>query len=163
MSHPAISMACKVLSGFVLAMVIGAGTAEAGKGAEIWQRCVTCHQPDGVGIPGVFPPLKNRLGKIVSSAQGREYVTMVLTSGLFGTIVIDGQSYMGAMPAQNLSDAEVADVVNFIAGKFGKPAPGPKKAVLSEKEVAAIRSRHKDINTKSTLDLRSKVPFLNEQ
>ena len=144
-----------------LAMAICVSTGLADEGRQTWQQCVACHQPDAAGIPGVFPPLKGRLAQMIRSAEGREYVVRVLSAGLVGTISIDGQSYVGAMPALALSDGQIADVVDYIVNALGESAANTGENALSPAEVAAIRSRFAGGSEPSALELRSKVPSLN--
>ena len=145
----------------LLASVIACSSAQAEAGEGLYQRCLACHQPGGEGIPGVFPPLKDRLAKIVATTEGREYVTMVLTSGLVGTIEIDGQRYIGAMPAQGLTDAEAAEVLNYIISGFSQAGKAEIPKPFGEGEIAAIRARNSGDNAQSAINLRSKVPVLN--
>ncbi|MFW6202492.1 MAG: c-type cytochrome, partial [Gemmatimonadota bacterium] len=82
-------------------------------GAEIYTaRCQACHQADGRGVPGVFPPI-----------IGSEWVTgppelpvLILLNGLEGPIEVAGEAYVGAMPGWRdvLSDAEIAAVATYI-------------------------------------------------
>jgi mono/diheme cytochrome c family protein len=137
--------------------------AQAGEGKETYQRCVACHQPDGAGIPGIFPALKGRMADIMASVEGREYVTMVLIKGLIGAIKIDGQRYVGAMPAQDLSDAQISATIEYTLTGFGASDAVDSKLLLSEAEVAAIRSKYSDANSQTTLTMRSKVPALTEK
>ncbi len=146
--------ACIIAASLVTATAC-AQAADTGK--ALYQRCAVCHQLDGNGIPGVFPPLKNRLALIVASKEGRDYVTMVLTEGLVANISIDGVSYVGAMPAQDLSDAEVARVVQYIATDFGRATA---KQVLSAAEVAAIRARFAGDRAVPAKELRTRVAVL---
>ena len=147
----------------IAAMDTGASSAHASEGAEAYQRCVVCHQPDGAGIPGIFPAINNRLADIMASVEGREYITMVLIDGLIGTIEIDGQRYVGAMPAQYLTDAQISAVIDYMVADFGASDAVDSNMLLSEDEVAQIRSKFSSANAQSTLDLRSKVPALNGQ
>jgi len=75
-------------------------------------RCQACHQQNGRGAPGVFPPV-----------VGSEWVTgplelpvLVVLHGLQGPITVAGVAYNGAMPAWNalLSDEDVAAVLTYI-------------------------------------------------
>jgi len=150
----------KVLAAAAAIMAI-CSAVQADDGQEAYQRCVVCHLPDGAGIPGVFPVLKDRLAPIMETVEGREYATMVLAEGLIGKITIDGQTYMGAMPAQGLSDAQIAAVLNYIVAGFGESGASASKSTLSEEEVAGIRSKYSGANAKSALDLRTAVPALN--
>jgi hypothetical protein len=99
---------------FLLAMVICIPAA-AEPSAEGYQRCSACHLAAGEGIPGAFPPLKNRVAKIASTAQGRAYLVSVVNVGLMGSITVDGTPYMGVMPAQGaLYDAQgISEVLNY--------------------------------------------------
>ena len=147
---------------FALSAAISTSTnhAQASEGQEVYQLCVACHQADGAGIPGVFPALKNRLADIMATVAGREYVTMVLIDGLIGTIEIDGQRYVGAMPSQNLTDAQISDVIEYVVTNFEAPEAASPNLLLSEDEVAEIRSKYSGAHAQPTLDLRSKVPAL---
>ncbi len=145
------------------AVVISTGNAHGSEGQEAYQRCVACHQPDGAGIPGMFPALKNRVTDMMATVEGREFVTMVLIAGLIGTIEIDGQRYMGAMPAQGLSDAQISAVIDYMVTDFGTSVVAASNLLLSEDEVAEIRSKYTGANAQSALDLRSKVSALNGQ
>ncbi len=145
------------------AIVISTSIAHAGEGQEAYQRCVVCHQSDGAGIPGIFPALKNRLADIMASVEGREYITMVLIDGLIGTIEIDGQRYVGAMPAQYLTDAQISAVIDYMVTEFGASDAANSNMLLSEDEVAEIRSKYSGANAQPTLKLRNKVPALIER
>ena len=144
------------------AVAIGTSNAHASEGQEAYQRCVACHQPDGAGIPGIFPALKDRLADIIATVEGREYITMVLIDGLIGTIEIDGQRYVGAMAAQDLTDAQIVAVVEYVMTDFGASDATDSNMLLSEDEVAHIRSKYSGANAQATLKLRSKVPALTE-
>ena len=66
-------------------------------GALFAQNCAACHQSDGSGTVGLAPPLKGehwqRLG------QERSYLANVITHGLSGLIVVNGQRFVSSMPA----------------------------------------------------------------
>ena len=100
---------------------------------------------------------------MMATVEGREFVTMVLIAGLIGTIEIDGQRYVGAMAAQGLSDAQISAVIDYMVTDFGASVVAASNLLLSEDEVAEIRSKYSGANAQSALDLRSKVPALNGQ
>jgi mono/diheme cytochrome c family protein len=143
-------------------LACAAARADADASAALYQRCVTCHQPGGEGIPGIFPPLRNRLAGMIGSGAGREYVIMVLSNGLVGTIAIDGQRYVGAMPAQGLSDEEAAQVINYVATAFAEPGAMEGVRPLTGAEVAAVRTANQGDAAQSALNLRSRVPALQQ-
>jgi ubiquinol-cytochrome c reductase cytochrome c subunit len=103
------------LSLLVVAMIVllpGLARAQAeGDGQEVYTtNCSACHQPDGLGIPGSFPPLSGN-----PNVQDTEYVRSVVTGGLSGPIEVLGETYDGVMPPfASLSDAEIDSVIAFI-------------------------------------------------
>ena len=94
----------------------GSATAET-DAKQLYQRCAACHLPDGAGIPGSFPPLKNRIRQMAASELGRTYLVDVINVGLIGPISVGGESYMGVMPAQGSSydAAKMSDLLNYMA------------------------------------------------
>lgn len=86
------------------------------RGKEIYKNfCVTCHLPNGKGIPGNFPPLagSNWL------TEKKEESLKAIKHGLSGPIEVNGEKYNNVMTAQGLSDQEVADVMNYISNSWG--------------------------------------------
>ena len=61
----------------VLLLAGGLALAQA-DGAKIYAQCAGCHQANGQGIPGAFPPLAGHVAEILSKAGGREYLIKVL-------------------------------------------------------------------------------------
>lgn len=96
--------------------------AEAGVGERIYNaNCAACHQADGAGVTGAFPPLAGNLTSLYD-AGGRDYLKQVLLNGLQGDIAIDGVTYNGVMPAwRQLSDEEIANVLNHVLTAWGTP------------------------------------------
>jgi mono/diheme cytochrome c family protein len=107
--------------------------AEEQRGAKIYiEKCALCHQPNGIGVPPIYPPLDGSewlTGK-------REQVIKVLCEGLSGPIEVAGQRYDNVMPAQILDDAEVADVLSYIATSWSN-----KAAPFTAAEVKAVRRK----------------------
>ncbi|HLD74035.1 MAG TPA: copper-containing nitrite reductase [Bdellovibrionota bacterium] len=88
-------------------------------------NCAMCHQGEGQGLPGVFPPLakSDYLMKIAQSKDRKELVKIVL-KGLTGKIKVNGQEYNNVMtPISGLSDADVADVLTYVTNSWGNSAP----------------------------------------
>ena len=85
--------------------------------------------------------------------EGRDYLVMVVTTGLMGNLKAGGVNYNGVMPAQSgLSEAEVAAVLNYLASGLGKSESAA--AALSANEVSEARARHPDRAAQSTRALR---------
>ena len=85
-------------------------------GEEIYQDfCLQCHLTTGVGVSGVFPPLKDSdylMNNIDKSIAGIKF-------GLKGEIVVNDEIYDGVMAKQGLDDEEIADVMNYILNQWG--------------------------------------------
>ncbi len=79
-------------------------------------NCTACHQANGQGIPGAFPPLAGGHAADLANAEGgREYLVSSLLYGVQGELVVNGTSYAGVMPAwQQLSDDQIAAVLNYV-------------------------------------------------
>lgn len=74
------------------------------------QNCLACHQATGNGIPNAFPPLANSdyLNADVHRAID------VVKYGLSGEVKVNGDVYNSAMPKQNISDEDIANVLTYV-------------------------------------------------
>ncbi|HEY1655430.1 MAG TPA: cytochrome c [Candidatus Tumulicola sp.] len=103
--------------------------ASANDGARIYlTNCSSCHQPDGKGIPGAFPPLAGN--PVVVGDPGRPIA--IVKRGSRGPIRVAGRRYDGEMPGWDglLSDADIAAVVTYVRSAWNNAA-GP----VSESDV----------------------------
>lgn len=91
------------------------------KGKDVYNNsslaCKTCHQEDGKGQSGVFPPLvgqKDHMGDCVKHAA-------IVIYGLMGEMTVDGVVYNGAMTPQGtmLNDLEIAAVISYERQSWG--------------------------------------------
>lgn len=90
-----------------------AGT-EAGEAAYL-ANCAACHQPNGKGLAGAFPPLA---GSDYLLDDVEQSVANVL-KGLSGPITVNGQQYNSVMPSQgHLSDQQLASIFNYILNSW---------------------------------------------
>jgi len=82
------------------------------KGKQVYmQTCFACHQANGQGIPGAFPPLA--ASDYLNADKDRAIATVL--KGLDGPITVNGKAYNSLMPPQNtLSDQQVADVLSYV-------------------------------------------------
>ena len=103
------------------------------RGAAVYARtCIACHQPTGMGLPPVFPPLAN--APIV--VGNPELPVKFILQGLMGPITVNGMTYNSMMPpVAGVSDAEIADVLTYVRQSFGNQA----NAVTAD-QVKAIRA-----------------------
>jgi len=134
-----------------------AGAPSAGAdsvGATVFaDRCAVCHGPQAAGIPGSFPSLHEQIVAFAKMPQGRDYLVMVVTTGLMGGLKVGGVSYNGVMPAQSgLSEAEVAAVLSYLASDLGKN--NSAAPTLSANDVTEARARHSVTSAQATWALR---------
>lgn len=101
-------------------------------------NCAACHQANGQGLPGVFPPLAGSEW-VVGDPQ---VLANILLHGVSGKIEVAGQSFDGMMPAfAQLSDAEIAGVLTHIRSTWGNQAEAiSADFVASEREAGSART-----------------------
>ena len=118
-----------------------AATLSAAPDAEVMKRgqavyartCIACHQPTGLGLTPVFPPL-----------AGSEWVAMDasvivrnIVNGMQGPVTVKGVTYNSMMPpVAGLSDKDIADVATYVRNSFGNTA-----SAVTEEEVKAIKAK----------------------
>lgn len=116
----------------------GATLALFNQGKIIYNKegyCVTCHQPDGKGLPASgFPPLTPN--KWITGSDER-LIKLVL-KGIMGPIEVNGKKYPGQVPMTPfgglLKDNEVAAVLTYLRNSFGNNGPA-----ISPEKVKAVR------------------------
>ncbi len=97
-------------------------------GAEVYNACMQCHQADGKGVPGSFPPLTD--SEYVKGDPKR--LAAILLNGLQGEIQVNGVTYNSQMPPwkDNYNDEEIAAVATYIRTKFGPNAGKVDKTLV---------------------------------
>ncbi|HEY9165257.1 MAG TPA: copper-containing nitrite reductase [Candidatus Kryptonia bacterium] len=102
-------------------------------GQQIFGRtCIACHQANGQGIPGVFPPLA---GSDFLRSNKDKTIDFVL-HGHTGTIVVNGRTFNNTMPPQPLNDKQIAAVLTYVRSSFGN-----KMGPVSTTEVDQMRGK----------------------
>ena len=95
--------------------------------------CSTCHQSNGAGLPGVFPPL----AKSDWLAANPKRAVDVVLHGLSGAVKVNGQDYNSVMPPMNqLNDDEVANILTYVLNSWGNPGGKVTKADVAERRKA---------------------------
>lgn len=93
------------------------------------QSCIACHQSEGQGIPGAFPPLT----KSDYFAKDANKIINAITNGLSGEITVNGKIYNNIMPKQVFSDEDLSYVITYVLNNFGNKGgevkPGQVKAM----------------------------------
>jgi mono/diheme cytochrome c family protein len=96
--------------------------------------CSACHQANGEGMAGVFPPLRG--SAVVNKADARKHIDIVL-GGLQGARA-SGVTYTNPMPAfgATLSDEEIAAIIDYERGAWGNHG-----SLVGPAQVASARAR----------------------
>lgn len=112
---------------------VSADTDDTAKGEALYlEHCAGCHKKDGTGYVTAIPPLAD--SDYIASDVRR--LLAVTVDGLSGAVTVNGVRYEGVMPPQNqLSDEELATVLNYVALKWANSA-----REFTAQAVAAYRS-----------------------
>ncbi len=116
----------------------GAQAVAAIDGGEIYQgKCVACHQANGEGVPGVFPPLAGSEWVLGNP----ERLAHIPLHGIQGKLTVKGTAYNGMMPVfgELLTDGEIAAVLTHIRSQWGNKADA-----VTEATVKKVREATKD-------------------
>ena len=97
------------------------GTSANGESTYV-ASCASCHQPNGKGLTGTFPPLAG--SEIVNGDPVK--LIRIVKYGLTGALRVSGKTYNGMMPAWSptLSDNAIATVLSYVRSSWGNHA-GP--------------------------------------
>jgi mono/diheme cytochrome c family protein len=91
-------------------------------GAQVYKdRCASCHQDDGRGVPRIYPPLANN--EAIAMRNPVNAIRIVLNGGFPPSTEGNPRPY--GMPPfyQDLNDEQVAAVVTYIRQSWGNSAP----------------------------------------
>ena len=104
------------------------------------QNCIVCHQADGKGVAGQFPPLAGSEWVNSDTKHGENHLVLIMLHGHQGPMSVMGGSYNNAMPQwKQLSDDQIASILTYIRSDWGNNAPA-----IEPSFVAGIRSEHKE-------------------
>ena len=117
----------------------GATTPAPPPGKAIYDAlCLTCHQADAKGLPGIYPPLtaNERI-----TGEPRPLIRALL-HGLSGPLQVNGQTYgVMPMPPMGLGDQQLAEVLSYVRRSFGNTAsPVTPAQVAAERAATAGRA-----------------------
>jgi mono/diheme cytochrome c family protein len=107
---------------FLLLAVALCARADAEKNYLL--HCSGCHLPNGIGDPPNAPTLRDTIGKIVATPEGRDYI-----------IRVPGSSQTP------MTDQQLADVLNWMLREFNSETLPIDFKPLSEREVSRSRSK----------------------
>ena len=116
--------------------------------------CITCHQAEGQGVAGAFPPL-----------AGSEWLTgnpelpiRIVLLGLGGAIEVKGAKFNAMMPPPpGLTDEKIAEAITFARSHFGN---GASKVTPDQvgKVRASLAGRTTSLTTDELRALRTSLP-----
>jgi mono/diheme cytochrome c family protein len=96
-------------------------------------NCLACHQKDGSGVPGMYPPLWPN--QWISEDKAK--MIDIMLNGLKGEIEVGGEIYNNEMPPHNqMSDQDIADVLSYVRSSFNN-----KLGPITKNEVTEARMK----------------------
>src|SRR5437016_6273390 len=96
-------------------------------------NCQTCHQANGLGVPGQYPPLAGS----EFTTGGSRRPAMIVLKGLQGPVTVKGKKFGSAVMQpwdKTLTDQKIADVLTYERSEWGNSA----SAVTGE-QIAGLR------------------------
>jgi mono/diheme cytochrome c family protein len=95
-------------------------------------KCVSCHQSNGLGIEGINPPLN---GKLVTGDKTK--LIAIIVKGQDSPHATDGKQSQNIMHGNaEIKDQEIAYVLTFIRNSFGN-----KASLVKVSEVKSARKK----------------------
>ena len=91
-------------------------------GREVYaETCASCHQANGEGLAGAFPPLVDN-----PHVEDAGYLADVIANGRDGEIIVNGETFNQVMPAfTTLTEEEVQAVIDYVQNDLGQSAAAP--------------------------------------
>ena len=124
-----------------LSVSAAAAETPAASGATLFQmNCAACHQPNGEGLRGIFPPLAQSDYLLAD----KERSIRIALQGTGGPLTVNGIEYQGVMPMPpSLDDAQVAAILTYVRSSWGNRG-GPVTTAEVQKTRAALSSTDAD-------------------
>lgn len=97
------------------------------------KTCFACHQAEGEGIAGAFPPLAK---SDYLNADVNRAIEIVL-KGKTGEVTVNGITYNSVMTRQAITDEEVADVLTYVYNSWGN-----NKTNVTTSQVSQVKNGH---------------------
>lgn len=119
------------------------------KGSSSYAVCGGCHQGNGAGLPGQFPPLAG--SEFVTG--GTERLIRIVQHGLTGPVTVKGQSFNtpgGMLPfGAAMSSQDMANVLTFVRNSWGNEG-----TMITKEMVEKVRSEEKRATQWTEADLK---------
>ena len=128
-------MKLRAIAVLIVALSIASAALAGGSPAELYTlNCWGCHKPRAEGIPGTVPRLADSMANFLRVPGGREYLVEV-----------------PGVAASALSNAEIAEVLNWLLVTFNKAEMPPDFKPYTAAEIARYRP-HQLIRITETRD-----------
>jgi mono/diheme cytochrome c family protein len=129
-----------------------AALSRAQLGAKVYNTtCITCHQANGLGVPGQYPPLAGSEW----ATGSEERVIRIVLHGLSGPLKVHGQEFNNVMAPLGaaLKDEQIANVLSYVRSSWGNSAPE-----VQPETVARVRAETAGRTTTWTAAELEKLP-----
>src|SRR6266498_1308210 len=96
-------------------------------------NCQTCHQANGLGVAGQYPPLAGS----EFTTGGSRRPAMIVMKGLQGPVTVKGEKFGAAVMQpwdKTLTDQKIADVLTYERSEWGNNA-----SPVTAEQIAALR------------------------
>jgi len=112
---------------------VGAVAEQVARGETLYvTNCGGCHQANGQGLAGAFPPL----AKSDFLLADRQRAVAITLQGMTGPITVNGQQYNAVMPNMaHVTDDNLADILTYVFNSWGNDG-----GAVTAAEVADIRA-----------------------
>lgn len=80
--------------------------------------CANCHQPDGKGLAALYPPLAASDYLMENFARA----ACIVKNGQFKEIEVNGVKFNQMMPANAITNIEIAQVLTYVTNNWGNEA-----------------------------------------
>src|ERR1700757_170421 len=97
-------------------------------------NCITCHQANGQGLPGQYPPLA---GSEILLGPALNHTIAIVLKGLQGPVTVKGQAFNNAMQPWEgqYTDQQLASILTYVRSDWGNNAPEiPPEAVKAMRD-----------------------------
>jgi nitrite reductase (NO-forming) len=87
------------------------------EGKKVYElKCMVCHQPEGIGVEGIFPTLAGSDFLLTDKQRALRKIV----KGTKDSVVVNGIVYnKHHMPVISLSDEQLKNVMNYILNSWG--------------------------------------------
>lgn len=76
-------------------------------------NCANCHQENGLGLAGLYPPIAKEYLK------DKAALACMMRNGMAGKMVVEGKVYNRVMPGNlTLKDLEIAEIATYLGSRW---------------------------------------------